>query len=312
MSEYSEHPLATRADWLEFRRQGIGASDAPIILGLSSWKSPFGLYAEKTGLIEMSQEETELLEWGKRLEPAIAGKYTDETARVTTDPGEFTIYRSESAPFQLATLDRVVVGQKANPPREADVYPGDGPGVLELKNVIEFKREDWAEEPPLLYQVQVQHQLAVTGFKWGSIAAIIGGRTFVWADIPRNERFIALLLEKEEAFWKRVVDQNPPPPDGSDATAEALKALFPKEANGQIVAAPPELIQWADQLEASKLEKKAAERRETEAENYIKAFIGANMGCILPNGAGFTLKTQRRAGYTVAPNEFRVLRRTGR
>lgn len=303
---YSEIVCDTRAQWLEERRKGIGASDAAVILGLSKWQSPMGLYAEKVGLVPISQEESDLLEWGQRLEPVIAGKYADETGREIRDPGSFTIQKSTDVDFQIATLDRIVMGGQPAAP-----LSHDGPGALELKNVMEFRRDDWDEEPPLLYQVQVQHQMAVTGFRWGSIAAIIGGRSFVWADIPRNERFIAILLQREEEFWRRVVDQRPPPPDGSEATTEILKALYPKVEDGEIIAAPPDLIAYADQLAAAKLEIKAAEAKEKEAENMIKAFIGAHLGCVLPNGVGFTLKAQTRAAHAVKESTFRVLRRVG-
>ncbi len=303
---FTEIVCANRAEWLEQRRQGIGASDAAVILGLTKWKSPMGLYAEKTGLVPMSQEESDILEWGQRLEPVIALKYADETGRVIRDPGNFTIQKSTDVDFQLATLDRVVTGFTV----ASDVVK-DGPGVLELKNVIEFKREDWQDEPPLLYQVQVQHQLAVTGFAWGSIAAIIGGRSFVWQDIPRNERFISLLLQREEEFWRRVVDQRPPAPDDSEATADVIKALYPREQDGQVIAAPAELMPWADQLAAAKLEIKALEVKEREAENHIKAFIGEHLGCVFPNGVAYTLKAQKRASYVVQATEFRVLRRVG-
>ena len=303
---FTEMICANRADWLEQRRQGIGASDAAVILGLTKWKSPMGLYAEKTGLVPMSQEESDILEWGQRLEPVIALKYADETGREVIDPGPYTIQKSRNVDFQLATLDRIVTGGQ---PEAA--LSKDGPGALELKNVIEFKREDWQDEPPLLYQVQVQHQLAVTGFTWGSIAAIIGGRSFVWQDIPRNERFISILLHREEEFWRRVVDQRPPAPDDSEATAEVIKALYPREQDGQVIAAPPELMSYADQLAAAKLEIKALELKEREAENHIKAFIGEHLGCVLPNGVTYTLKAQKRASYVVQATEFRVLRRVG-
>jgi len=221
-------------------------------------------------------------------------------------PLPYTIQKSRNVDFQMATLDRIVFGGQ---PEAA--LSREGPGVLELKNVIEFKREDWQDEPPLLYQVQVQHQMAVTGFAWGSIAAIIGGRSFVWQDIPRNERFIRILLEREEEFWRRVVDQRPPAPDDSEATAEVIKALYPREQDGQVIAGPEELMPWADQLAAAKLEIKALELKEREAENHIKAFIGEHLGCVLPNGVTYTLKAQKRASYVVQATEFRVLRRVG-
>ena len=38
-----------REEWLERRRNTIGGSDAAGIVGLSSWASPFSVWAEKTG-----------------------------------------------------------------------------------------------------------------------------------------------------------------------------------------------------------------------------------------------------------------------
>ena len=35
-------------EWLEFRRKKIGASDAPVILEVSPWKTPYQLWIEKT------------------------------------------------------------------------------------------------------------------------------------------------------------------------------------------------------------------------------------------------------------------------
>ena len=37
------------AEWLAWRTQGIGASEAPAILGENPWKSRRALLAEKTG-----------------------------------------------------------------------------------------------------------------------------------------------------------------------------------------------------------------------------------------------------------------------
>ncbi len=37
------------SDWLEFRKRGIGGSDAAAILRLSTWTSPVDLFLEKTG-----------------------------------------------------------------------------------------------------------------------------------------------------------------------------------------------------------------------------------------------------------------------
>ena len=39
-------------DWLEYRKQGIGGSDAAVACGISRYKSPVELWLEKMGLSE--------------------------------------------------------------------------------------------------------------------------------------------------------------------------------------------------------------------------------------------------------------------
>ena len=53
------------------RHEGIGASDTPIIMGYSSYKTPYQLYLEKTGILIPEQEITEQQYWGNALEPII-------------------------------------------------------------------------------------------------------------------------------------------------------------------------------------------------------------------------------------------------
>ena len=55
----------------EARKKGIGASDTPIIMGFSSYKTPYQLYLEKLGLVDDTEKETEVQYWGNELERPI-------------------------------------------------------------------------------------------------------------------------------------------------------------------------------------------------------------------------------------------------
>jgi putative phage-type endonuclease len=292
-----------RQQWLERRRAGTGGSDAPVVLGLSSWKSPLALWAEKTGLVrEPSLEEVEYVEWGHILEEPIAAKYIKVTGRTLIDHGRYAIRIHPDRPWMHCTIDREIACHTAMPPDQ----PTDGPGDLSIKNAGAYKAKDWEDEPPLPYQVQLQHELAVTGLRWGSFAVLIGGNKFHWCDVPRNERFISYLIEKEEEFWDLVQRGAPPPADASDSTREVLLRLYPKDT-GDSVALPPEASEWAEQLRLLKEQIKSAEALKQDFENKIKAAIGNATIGLLPDG-GFTWKSQHRDGYTVAPTDFRVLR----
>lgn len=286
-----------RAEWLERRRISVGASEVSAILGLSTWESPFSLWAKKVHGVE-SDEQPEWQEWGNRIEPLICDAYAEATGRQVIDHGRYAVRYSETCPHLSATLDREVVGRDA----------GDGPGCMDAKNVSAFKASDWEEGAPLIYQVQVQAQMEVTGYRWGSLACLLGGNTFRWCDVERNEDFIAVMRRKVAEFWHLVETRTPPPVDGSLSTAEVLKKLYPKDS-GETVALSGEAAGWTDAYEKACEALKAAEERKQEAANKIRAAIGDATFGALPGGGRWSLKTVERKAAVVAASSYRVLRR---
>lgn len=322
----AEHTTApTRDAWLAERRTGIGSSDAPVVLGLSKWKSPLRLYYEKLGEATDSPEESEAAEWGRTLEPILAQRYTRDTGRPVIYNARQHIMRGYGVPWLLATVDALVPATRDVSPwptgseyyvppastKPAVPLPFAEDGILEIKTTSFFNREEWADEPPLYYMVQVQHQLAALNLKWASMAVLIGGQRFLWMDVLRDDAFIEALLEKEAEFWERVRYRNPPPVDGSDDTKALLKELYARPTASDAVPLPPEALDWHLELAAAKADRKAAEAREQAVENQIKAAIGEHEAGVLPSGVVYTLKLQHRDGYTVRPTDFRVLRVKG-
>lgn len=297
--------LPSREAWLKTRTFGIGSSDAAAVLGISRYKSAFQLYQEKMGLEPPSRTEVELLRWGNILEEPIAQRYREETQRTVRNPrpddGSFTVQRSLTMPFMVSSVDRYTTNTER---------PDDGEGVLEIKNAHFFVGKTWidTQEPPLEFQVQLQHQLAVTGARWGSIAGLIGGSKFLWADVPRDDEFIELLIRAEAEFWQRVKDGNPPTPDGSAASIAAINRMFEREAGGEIVPLGVDLIDAHVNLQDAKAREKQAETERKAAENQIKLAIGEAAGGRLPDGTVYTWKSQTRKSFTTKESTFRVLR----
>jgi putative phage-type endonuclease len=288
--------LADERDWLEARRQGIGASEAPAVLGVSPYKSPLELYAEKLGLVEPSVVDLERVEWGRLLEPLLVEKYRRVTGRRAEKEPAYTLRRSRAYPWMVASLDAVI--------HEADVT-----APLEVKTTGLWKSDEWAEEPPLHVQVQVQHQLAVTGWPWASVCVLIAGQRFVWCDVPRDERFIAVLIETERAFLERLAAKEPPPVDASQACRELLRRLYPRETPGLVVNLPDEAVEWDEQIQRAKQEVKRWEAIRDENESRMKAAIGEAAVGVLPTRVTYSWITGERKGYTVAPTITRTLRR---
>jgi len=287
----------SREAWLEARQAGLGSSDAAAVLNVSPWHTAYTLFHEKVGFRSAPLAKQEAAEWGTLLEPLLATRYEKATGRELTYPGPYTLVRHREHPYLFASLDRLVLD------------PEKGLGALELKTAASYKVGEWLEEPPLAYQVQVQHQLAVTGLPWASIAVLIGGQRFTWLDVPRHEPFIAELIQRETAFWQRVLAFEPPAVDGSDETKALLSALYPKDEPGLTVALPPEALEWdRARLEACD-QLTYWDSIKTEAENKLKAAIGPASVGLVDGAVSYTWKASTRKGYTVAPSTVRTLRR---
>jgi putative phage-type endonuclease len=312
--------FSSREDWLEARRTlGIGSSDVPAILGLSKYESPLSLYYLKTGAIQKpSARYEELARWGHILEPMIAQRFTEVTGRTLATAQQFTIHQNPKRPHAIASIDRFINGlcdssEAWGPTRE--LPPGPMPAVLELKNVHFVVGERWSvennNEPPVEYQVQVQHQLAVTELPWGSIAGLIGGSDFRWADLKRDDALIEKIEAAVDEFWFRVVKRDPPKADELEATSDVLRALYPKDT-GKTITLPVEAFEWYGEWTAAKESVKTHAADVDKYKNLIAQAMGDATAGILLDGTVLTYKHQRREGFTVEPSEFRVLRKRGK
>ena len=289
--------LASERDWLEARRRGIGASEAAAVLGVSPYATPISLYADKLGLVEPDEEASEAIRWGLLLQPVIVARYKQVTKRPAWDVPPYTVRRSRAHPFMLASLDALTT------------IEGGARIPLEVKNVGGYRAADWREEPPLWVQVQAQHQMAVLGSEHASVAALIGGNQFVYCDVARNDRFVAVLIEQLGTFWDRLLMKEPPPVDGSAATKALLRTLYPKETPGLVVNLPSDAVEWDRLVAAAKASKTTAQKVIDEYENKLKAAIGEAECGVTQTGVAFAWKSVSVKGFTVAPRIDRRLTR---
>lgn len=285
-----------RESWLNERQTGIGASDSPVVLGISPYKSVFQLWAEKSGEAESEDVDSEAAEWGLRLERPIADAFAERTGRTVEMWPQYTLARCQGMPWLTATPDATQVMDDGNH------------GLLQIKTTSAFNVADWRDGPPLFYQVQCQHELHVTGRTWGTLCVLIGGQRLRTYEYTLNPKFIDALLPKLGSFWNSVQERVAPPVDGSLATAKVLARLHPSD-DGSTVMLPPEAMEWTKQREEAINQIKAAEAIKTAADNRLKAAIGDATFGLLPDGSRWSWNTTERAGYAVAPTTIRVLRK---
>lgn len=199
----------SREEWLEFRREGIGGSDAAVVLGLNPFRSLLELYSDKLGLLP-DKEDTELMRTGRDLEQYVASRFCEATGK-RVKKNNF-MYRSSEYPCMIADVDREIVGENAG---------------LECKTTNAYNKTDFENgEVPLTYYVQCMHYMAVMGYDRMYLAVLILGRGFYWFTVERSETEIAALEKAENDFWEQHVQKEvPPPPDGSASARTAIEAL---------------------------------------------------------------------------------------
>ena len=209
-----------RDQWLTVRKGGIGSSDAAAAVGLNPYKSQLELWMEKTGRDENlpktdPNDETSPMYWGTLLEPIVAAHYTKRTGNKVRRIN--AVLQHPKEPWMLANLDREVIGTP-------EVQ------VLECKTAGINGARLWKEGVPEYVQLQVMHQLAVTGKQAADVAVLIGGQELQVHRIERDEAMISRLIELERQFWTYVELDQAPPADGSDSADVALRCLYPQDS----------------------------------------------------------------------------------
>lgn len=284
-----------RQQWLQERSKSIGASDAPVMLGLSSYGSNVSLWADKVRPPAFSVS-TESQQIKLAMEAPILDLYGQRYGGQVQQWPQTWLARSKAQPQLHATPD----GLALDPAQ-------DGWGCLQVKAWSEFDRKSWENEPPLYVQVQLQQELAVTGLAWGAVVVMFGTQALERFVLPRNERFIASLIRAAEEFWAYVESQTEPPLDGSAHTRRALERLHPDD-NGLAVMFPDD----ADKLLVRRGKLQQLIKRLGDAkdgiDNQLRAWLGEHTYGVTPGGQACSWKKQQRAEHIVKASEFRVLR----
>lgn len=245
-----------RTSWLKQRQNGIGGSDAAVILGFNSWKSPFQLYLEKTGE-HVEEINNEFIYWGNVLEDVVAKEFEIRTGKKVRRRNQMFIHPEHK--FMFANIDRDVVGEKA---------------LLECKTTNAFNKDAWeGDEVPAAYLCQLQHYMAVLGYEKAYIAVLIGGNQFVWKEVERDDEFIDIMIQHEKAFWENhVLAGEPPQIDGSPSATELLNKLYPTD-NGSAIMIDSETEKLVEAIESIKAEEKSLETQRKTYENQLKMVL---------------------------------------
>jgi putative phage-type endonuclease len=206
------------ANWHKFRESRIGASDIPIIMGVSPYKTAYKLWAEKIGF-DLQDAVTPAMLKGHEMEPSIRA-YASAMHSMQFEPCVMT---RDDFPWMMASLDGFH-------------EEGETVTLLECKynnreRHSELKKGNISES----HQLQMQWQMYVAGAE-SCVYASCNQEDYETLVVQRNEALIEQCVNAAIEF-KQMLDEARPP-----AMTERDKERIPIEE--------PEACKIAEQLKA--------------------------------------------------------------
>ncbi|MEU0393863.1 YqaJ viral recombinase family protein [Streptomyces sp. NPDC006208] len=183
----------------------ITATEIAAVLGLSPWQSRFSLWHKKAGLPTPPFESNPAMEWGVRLEDAIADKWAEQNDMSLHTTGT---WRHRDREWQRATPDRI------------------GNDCLVEVKTSPFG-DDWgpsgSDDIPLHYRCQIQWQMDVTGYRTTHVALLVSGHDYREYTVAYDETDAKVMRDAAERFLDDVRQGVRPPIDGADATYQTIR-----------------------------------------------------------------------------------------
>lgn len=187
----------SREEWLDYRKKGIGGSDAAAIMGVSPFATKRDLFYDKTGIRPAYQENEDnwvAKEVGHRLEDLVAEIFSKKTG-LKIFPVR-TMFRHPLYPFMLADVDFFIE------------FADGTYGILECKTTNYNCQEKWANNTiPVNYEYQVRHYISVMNIDKAYIACLYGNNAeeFFIRPLERDLETEEDLIAEEKYFWEEKV-----------------------------------------------------------------------------------------------------------
>ena len=236
------------------RSQFIGSSDVAALFDVHPFMSRWELWHTKAGNLPQGDlSGVERVQWGTRLEDAIAHGLAEQHGWLVERHD-----RSMAHP--------TVKGMQAKPDYQLLEPCTRGHGILEVKNVDWLQHKRWDnDEPPLGYMLQLQHQLACTGLKWGRIGYLIGGNESGFNEYDARPAIIEQIEKRVTEFWESIKLNKPPPIDFEQDAALVAKIYNEVDAGSHADMTDDERLldlcrryqDWSDEAKAAETTAKA-------------------------------------------------------
>lgn len=285
-------------EWHRIRSRNIGGSEIASLFGEEEKPDPsaedvkagfsdslFSLHYIKAGIVKPRQIEADRVDAGIYMEPSIAA-YAAAKRGWQIVKGRYAT--DDTTPGMGASLDYEIMDAGRDAERVVEdghvvrgiSGPLVGPGVLQIKNVdaIQYLKKWIDGEPPIYIILQVQHEMACSGYQWAVLAAMVGGNRLRLYFYEARPQIISQIRQRVAEFWARIAEGRPPAADGSDASSYALKELYPVLRNNESdpldLSGSNEVPVLCSDLEETTSKRLELQKQEESLKNRLKAIMG--------------------------------------
>lgn len=250
------------------RKLYLGASDIAAVMGISPWKGPIDVWAEKRGMEGLPGNEAQRI--GQVLErPILMELYPARGA--LTFPGTQIHRRIPWAGCTPDAMEHALIeGQAVD-------------SLCQVKVVGRGQLSRWGDPSegemalPAEVRLQVQWEMEVTGVSLDRVIALLGTELRVY-DVFRDPELGQGLLDAAEPFWvENVLRGQMPQVDGSEGCRRVLERHFGRERLGMLPAGNQGMA-WAKAYANATRRIRELEAEKEQAGNRLRLLIGDHLG----------------------------------
>lgn len=267
------HSYETKEQWLKMRTEVITSTEVSALFNFNPYITKFELWHQKKNKEIVLLEDDERMRWGNRLEAPIAEGVAEDQGWMVHPFKDFATHDEIRAGSSFDYLIAVPNGNNTDTIE----------GLLEIKNVDWLQvRDKWLiedgeviEAPPHI-EIQVQHQMMITGHPFCYIAALQGGNKVHLIRRTPNKSIIDSIKTKVIRFWNSIDNGIEPSPDW-ERDADFISKLHSYAEPGKTMdAKDKEIDELANEYKALREKEKAAGDAKKAVKAKILTLIGDN------------------------------------
>jgi putative phage-type endonuclease len=272
---------------LENRKGLLGSSDIAAVLGLDPFRTPYDVYAEKTGKVAEEESEKQVFTRGRYMETALLKYSEHELGKLIVNPANLEF-----------KYDNFIIDHP-----DAQVVKNRQP--VEAKSVGQFgKYEEWGkpgtDEVPERVIIQCHVHLICCKSGYCHVPAYLPYREFQLYGVTKGAKLVQLILDRAGEFWNKHIKKDTPP--DSFPSLDIARRMI-RQPKLTVKVSDAIIFDWLN----AKNKRLLAEKREEDARRELMASLGtAEIGKF--SQGKVTYFQSFRKGYIVRSCKTRTLR----